>query len=80
MTGVQTCALPILQCMVTAIFKLPSASLSSAKIIKILGIKMILMIFNTDNIVCLYWFCNDMLMVVPVSTLIHLCNEFTIVI
>ena len=50
-------------------FQIAECSLSSAKIIKILGIKMILMIFNTDNIVCLYWFCNDMLMVVPVSTL-----------
>ena len=50
-------------------FQIAERSLSYAKIIKILGIKMILMIFNTDNIVCLYWFCNDMLMVVPVSTL-----------
>ena len=61
-------------------FQIAECNLSFAKIIKIPGIKVILMIFNTDNIVCLYWFCNDMLMVVPVSTLIHLCNEFTIVI
>ena len=34
-------------------FQIAERSLSYAKIIKILGIKMILMIFNTDNIVCI---------------------------
>jgi hypothetical protein len=32
-----------------ACFQIAECSLSSAKIIKILGIKVILMIFNTDN-------------------------------